>query len=613
MCGIGGIILYNGERVRPEVLEAMGNAMAYRGPDGHGIFSEGGVGLCHRRLAIIDVEGGVQPMRDGDLAIVYNGEVYNYQELQQEIGGEFKTESDTEVVLRAYRKWGIDCLSHFMGMFAFALYDPAERKVFLARDRVGIKPLYYAHNHEHLVFASELGALFRSGRVVPHVRPESVAEYLRHQYVPGARTFYSDAFKLLPGHYLELDIDTGRASTRCYWRLTAGIEERTEESWHEELDATLDTIMRMIVRSDVPFGCFLSGGTDSSLVAALMGRVLTEPVKTFTIGFAEEETSELPFAREAAERIGSDHWERVVSPVMAMDVIERLAGHFGEPFGDASAVPTWYVSREAAANVKMVLSGDGGDELFGGYTSYEQVFCKMQGPSHPLLMAILRRVARFVFFAGIRERLAARTITLRDCQDNARITFPDRDLKDLLQPGMPIPPVFRPRFRLNGTIDPLTRFMAEDVLTYLVDDVLTKVDRMSMAHSLEVRVPLLDHTLVELAFRVPSSLKLRLDAASGEVVTKYLLKRSAARFFPDPFLVRPKMGFGIPVVQWCRGPLAKAISEELADSSHPVYTWLSFKGTAALLKDFYGPRPDYVARLWFVFMMAVWARIVYRI
>ena len=393
MCGIAGIVNFaRGRAVEPARLRAMGDAMAHRGPDGDGIHVSGQVGFAHRRLAIIDPRGGQQPLvdRQSKAVITYNGEVYNYIETRREIGGEFESECDTEVVLRAWQRWGVNALERFRGMFAFALHDVAANKVFLVRDRVGIKPLYYRLTGEGVIFASEITAIAAAVESDLEVEPQAVSLYLRYGYVPTPRTIYRDVFKLEPGHILAIDVAGARVEKSRYWSVKSDIRPVGEAEALDELHELLKETTRLYVRSDVPFGAFLSGGVDSSLVTALMGEVLGDGVRSYSIGFDDQEYSELPYAVAAAERLHTAHRAEVMQPDLSLDHLEGIAAHFGEPFADSSALPTGLVSELASRDVKMVLSGDGGDELFAGYHSYTAVERRRGDRLLPLYKAVSR-------------------------------------------------------------------------------------------------------------------------------------------------------------------------------------------------------------------------------
>ncbi len=599
MCGIAGEVRFDGASVDITAVKAMSAALAHRGPDGDGLYHAGSVGLAHRRLSIIDPAGGAQPFMDdaAGLALTYNGEVYNYAEIRNELQDQpFRTDSDTEVVLRAYARWGIGCLARFRGMFAFALHDRRSGKLFLVRDRLGIKPLYYHATRHGVAFASELGALAGSGRFAGELDRAALASYLRFGYVPTPATIWRGVRKLEPGCFLEVDLASGGIAQHRYWQLSPRVRERVESEALEELDALLDEIVRLYVRSDVPFGAFLSGGVDSGLVSALMSRILDSPVRSFTIGFAEDSYSELPFAEQAANLIGARHTGAILSPELSRSLLERIAGRFGEPFADSSAIPTWLVSNLAAREVKMVLSGDGGDELFAGYNSYAAVYDAMtpRAPSSMWGSALARfgvrrdpaRVSwqrihhsqRDTFAAGTRARLMG---------GDGR---PDRDEDEMSRPA---------------GADPVSRCQYRDVGTYLLDDILTKVDRMSMDNSLEVRVPLLDHKLVEFAFGLPLDLKIG-RAADGSVETKRLLKRSAGRFYPRELTDRRKWGFGIPVHQWTNGPLKDLILDLLDSGAPRLAAHLDPAEVRKVVRDYYAGRGERIGEVWNLLSFRLW-------
>jgi len=618
MCGIVGVINLNREPARLQELEVMNQAIAHRGPDGDGFFVHENIGFAHRRLAIIDPRDGVQPFYSDDKSVVitYNGEVYNYVELRRELENEFPfhTQSDTEVVLKAYQKWGIACLERFRGMFAFAIYDQNRNKVFIVRDRVGIKPLYYYRNPQRLVFASEISAILKAEGVSHQIDENNISEFFRYQYVRAPRTMYRNMFKLEQGYYLEIDTLSGEVKKERYWHLPIDIQKRSEADWLEELNEVLDDTVRMCVRSDVPFGAFLSGGLDSSLVVAIMSKYLEQPVRTFSIGFNEEQHSELPYAAQASQIIGTNHFPKVVTPNLAEDILAKLVVHFGEPFGDSSAIPTYYVSQASREHVKMVLSGDGGDELFGGYNTYRSLYRILQKKKWRTLYADKIRGALGIPQIGLYSRI--NNNNYRELYNTSMQAFNERELRTFLRKDIPVQPSqddFEFESLGGENFDPITYFQAQDYKTYMVDDVLTKVDRMSMANSLEVRVPLLDHKVVELAFRMPLNLKLKLGRADfrNEIITKYILKKSAARFYPDSFLHRPKQGFGIPIIEWCQNDLKLLITEKLADRKNPIYEWVDFYPVCRLLGNFYTGHGGSEAQIWYLFMFSLWAEHVY--
>ena len=488
MCGVAGLFDAGGSLDRA-ALEAMIGALAHRGPDGAGVHIEGGVGLAHRRLSIIDPALGQQPfvIDGGALALSYNGEIYNYIELREELKDSytFTTDSDTEVLIAAYRHWGIGCLERFRGMFAFALYDRAAGKLHLVRDRLGIKPLYYWTDGHEAAFASELQALILHPRVPRRIDPTAVREFFARGCIGGARSIYAGVCKLAPGHRLEIDCRSGAAALTRYWQPRATPLALPESELLETVDAKLRETVHLYVRSDVPFGAFLSGGVDSSVVCALMARELKQPVESFSIAFRESRHSELPYAEEAARGLGLRFHPHLVEPQGSAQLFDRIATHFGEPFADSSAIPTYFVSHWAAQQVKMVLTGDGGDETFAGYDSYREAWADAQDPLGAARRFVAGALAPHLRGGRVGAGLAARSRSPWQKHLAARTIFDDARLDRLLrQPGAaidPAPPA--------ASSDPLLPWQIDDLEHYLPDDVLTKVDRMSMANSIELRVP----------------------------------------------------------------------------------------------------------------------------
>jgi asparagine synthase (glutamine-hydrolysing) len=595
MCGIAGIVRFDGAAPDMAALRRMAATLAHRGPDGEGFHVAGSVGFAHRRLAIIDPAGGAQPFVDAEsgMSLTYNGEVYNFVEIRRELGeGTFASGSDTEVVLRAWRRWGSGALERFRGMFAFALYDPRAGKVFLVRDRLGIKPLYYRVSRNGVVFASELGALLVGSEAPVEVDPDALSMYLRYGYVPTPRTIYAGIEKLEPAHYLEIDLATGGRTKHRYWQLEPRIWRGTEDEALEELDALLRDTVALYVRSDVAFGAFLSGGVDSSTVTALMGEVLSEPVRSFSIGFADATYSELPYAEEAAQRLGTIHHSARLEPAMSLGWLRSLAARFGEPFADSSCLPTWYVSQLAAREVKMVLSGDGGDELFAGYTSYPAVLERSDDESSSPLRSAWRRLL------GASSSMPSWVAVHHSQRD----TFTPAEREVLT--GQPAMPAEDEEIRAPATVDLVTRCQIRDLRTYLLDDILVKVDRMSMDNSLEVRVPLLDHKLVEFAFSLP--LEARLRHTGDKLVGKYLLKRVAERFFPRTFLDRPKWGFGIPIHGWLGGALRPLISDLLEGDATGLARLVDPEAARRVVRAYYAGEQGRAAQVWNLLALRLW-------
>ncbi len=579
MCGIFGAINLNGSDCAEidKVTTGIG-LMRHRGPDGHGVETAGPVSFGHARLSIIDLDLGKQPMQDhtGTGIITYNGEVYNFPEIRKDLektGRRFDTHSDTEVVLNACLEWGEDCLEHFRGMFSFACYDTGSGKALIARDRAGKKPLFYTTRNGTLFFSSEIEPLYRVAGPF-RINPEALDDYLYWQYIPAPRTIYRDVHCLPPAHYLAVDTKSGQIVRKRYWGLSFKEDRSLSfDDWLEELDCVLRESVRLRLVSDVPFGAFLSGGIDSSLVVGYMSDILNQPVKTFSIGFENADFSELQYAKQVAELCGTEHYTKIVK-VESLGILPLLVKHYGQPFADSSAIPTYYVSRMARENVKMVLSGDGGDENFAGYNTYEYV---VSGQVKKRQEKFGERLTRYAL--GLLGR--ARPIleqnsghSIFDLYSSVYKHFSSQE-RDLLYNERYASLVDneqsyrRSLLALQG--DTLvSRLQHLDILTYLPYDILTKVDIASMANSLEVRTPLLDHRLMEIAATIPASFKLREIHADGQTTydKKYILKALALKRFPKSVIERPKKGFGIPLGDWFAGGLREDVRGRLVNSKH---------------------------------------------
>lgn len=577
MCGIAGIIRRTGPAPDPSEIERMTAAIAHRGPDGVGLLRRDNVALGHRRLAIIDPELGHQPMSSGDetLWLTYNGEMYNYLELKEELrrkGHEFVTNSDTEVVIHAYQEWGAECVKKFRGMFAFGLADFRNRKLFIARDHFGIKPLYYRVGEGYLAFGSELAALREVDDAVPSGSLWALELYLRYQYIPTPHTIYRDVYKLPPAGYLLLDFDGGPVEPVKYWDINFRAEKgASARDWEEQADAVITDSVRAHLVADVPFGVFLSGGIDSSLVALKMSRILERPVQAFAIGFKEERYSELAFARQVAERCGIELHTKVVEDD-SLDFLPDLIAHYGEPFGDSSAVPTWHVSKLARERVPMVLSGDGGDEGFAGYGSYaywaerfplRRTFSDLRSPRASFYWA--RQAARTRIRSGSWHDLDEWQDTLYYVNEQSRRALWRAEHHALVGRGCEI---FEQADRRARRHDRVAYAQYLDFQTYLPCDILTKVDVASMYHGLEVRTPLIDLRVLDLAARLPLDMRMGRNGSS-EPVPKYLLKRILGRTFPREFIHRKKQGFAIPRDVWFLPgrPARKLLEAVLLDTS----------------------------------------------
>lgn len=574
----------------------MTKALAHRGPDGEGIELMGGTGLCHRRLAIIDLAGGRQPIsnEDGQVWVTFNGEIYNFRELRRQLiahGHQFRTNSDTEVIVHGYEQWGERCVDRFRGMFAFALVSNPEQKIFLARDHLGIKPLYYLINDRCVAFGSELQSL----RCVPGFPSEldlrAIDQYLCLQYIPAPKTAYRGVYKLPPGHSITFRFDGRTEGPREYWRVEFRPNHAwTEAEWLDRLDDVLRDSVRAHLVSDVPFGAFLSGGIDSSCVLAYMTQILNEPVRAFTIGFDEEEFSEVRYAEIAAGRWNASHRVEVVR-ADCLGLLPSLVKHYGEPFGDSSALPTYYLSRLARREVPMVLSGDGGDEAFGGYNDYstwrrwinqdDQPAWKQRAfpnrPSLPSWLALKQQTTRS-------QRRALWRPEYRDVVDQPLETF-------------------ERAFSAARGSTPAHIAQALDIHTYLPFSILTKVDTASMMHGLEVRTPLVDAKVFEFAATIPEDLSIARDGA-GQFAGKLLLKKLLQRYYPEDFVHRPKMGFGVPLQRWFApgGILHGEVRQRLSDPQSPLFALLRPEGVLEIV-DSGNPNP-----IWLLVFLDEWLR-----
>lgn len=590
--------------------------LRHRGPDDQGVFQRGSIGLGATRLSIIDLVTGHQPLcnETGSIWGTLNGEIYNYQELRDDLlarGHELRTRGDTEVLVHLYEEYGDDFVGRLHGMFALAIWDEPRRKLLIARDRLGIKPLFYATHNGALLWGSEIKAILHAG-MPRRVDPIALHDYLSFDYVPGPRTMFEGIRKLQAGHILCWD---GSLNVRRYWDVPGKLMALSDNV--EELAAQLRGLLEEAVResmvSDVPVGAFLSGGLDSSVVVALMSRIARDPVRTFAVGFQERSYNELPYARQVAEQYGTDHHEVVVEPKI-QDVIHAIVDHFDEPFADSSAVATYYVAEVARRHVKVVMSGDGGDEIFGGYTIYQA----------DRLANLYRRLPRFLSEGTIphivrripaSDRKMSWDLKLRRFVEHARrdpmaahgswrMIFTEEMKQRLYADGLGARhdslDLLRAHYDAYPRNDALNRYMYVDTKVSLVDDMLTKVDRMSMANSLEVRVPLLDHRLVEWMSQVPSSLKVR------GLSLKYLFKQVAYDLLPRTIVDRRKAGFHVPIPGWIKQELRPLIDEQLGEASLTRQGVFDPAYVRYLLQTHQAGRENYSRNIWGLLIFSLW-------
>jgi asparagine synthase (glutamine-hydrolysing) len=619
MCGIAGFVesssvrsSFDSESARA-LAHQMCEAIRHRGPDDEGMLVEPGVALAMRRLSIIDVATGRQPIsnENGRISVVFNGEIYNFRELRQSLqaaGHRFSTATDTEVIVHAYEHWGTDSFTRLRGMFALALLDRRDGSVVIARDRVGIKPLYYAPVDGRLYFGSEIKSLLCAPDLSRDLNLGALDHYLSFLYAPREESFFARIRKLPPGHLLTWR--SGAITVRPYWQPPAHETFRgSDADAVEQLQNVLTDAVRAHLVSDVPLGAFLSGGIDSSLVVALMARVSGARVKTFSIGFEQPEYDERAYARQVARAFDTDHHEDVVRPE-GVAVLERIVAHFDEPFGDTSALPTWYVSQLAAREVTVVLSGDGGDEMFGGYTRY--IPDARVTAVDRFAPAAIRRVAGAV---GARLPNGARGKRfLRHVARDARGRYVDAigfftaddkagllttDVRRRLSGGDPECRLIR-HFDRYAQLSWPSQMMRFDVETYLPEDILTKVDRMSMAHSIEARVPLLDNAVIDFASSLPAALKIR----GGR--RKHVLKEVAARFLPGELIDRRKQGFGVPLDVWFRGNLRELFADTLLSARSLQRGYFQPAFIRGLIHEHVSARRDHTFRLWQLLVFERW-------
>ena len=612
MCGIVGRLNFDGAPVDAVALTRARDSLSNRGPDGAGTWIDGAVGLAHRRLAVLDLsERGAQPMQDADgaLVVTYNGEIYNFRELRKELaaaGHRFATQTDTELILAAYREWGVDCLDRFNGMFAFGLWDGHRRRLWLARDRLGVKPLYYALDGRRVIFGSTLKAITAFADVPREISREATDLFFQMSYIPAPHSIYRAVRKLEPGTWLECAAD-GTVRAERYWSLisrgTSSAFSATDAA--DQLEALLDSSVRYRLISDVPVGAFLSGGIDSSTIVALMCRN-TDTVRTFTMGFAEAEFDESAHAREVARHLGTRHEELVLRPNDLLAIADEVPVHYDEPFADASAIPSLAIARLARTQVTVALSGDGGDELFAGYPYYRQLarldpWRQKAAFAAPLLRAMPALPLPHRAGMGVTALAQSSTSEMYAYMRGPLKTRRYRNITTGFAAGAA--DWFDARLASEVPAGALIeRYMDLDLRSYLVDDILVKVDRATMAYGLEARNPLLDYRVVEFARALPGRLH---SAAPGD---KQVLRQVLQRLLPAELFVRPKAGFSVPIRQWFRGPLAPALRDTLHEG------WLTSSGffrpgsIATLVEEHVSGRRNHENFLWANYAFEQWYR-----
>lgn len=621
MCGITGFVNASGDAVKRSILEAMNQAIIHRGPDEDGFYISENVGLAMRRLSIIDVAGGQQPIHNAGKTkwIVFNGEIYNYQSLRDDLekrGHEFDTKSDTEAVVHLYDEYGVDCLQYLRGMFAFAIWDETEKSLFLARDRVGKKPLLYSHQKNgDLIFGSEFQAVLKHPAISREVDNVAIDSYMSYLCVPAPETAFKQIRKVEPGHWLRWK--GGKIETKRYWQPDFSKKIKiTEEEAIEETTRILRESTRLRLISEVPLGAFLSGGVDSSAIVALMAQESDRPVKTFSIGFEEEDFSELKYAKRVADHVGAEYNEFIVRP-NALDIIPTLVEHYGEPYADSSAIPTYYVAKETRKYVTVALNGDGGDESFAGYERYvamltAETYGRLPNalrkllieapvsllPTSELKRSRLRDAKRFLRAANL-PRTERYFNWVSAFNGNSKTELYTRDFADAVSGHSAAALLDRWFTTANGT-GTLDATLLTDQMTYLPNDLLVKVDIASMANSLEARSPFLDHTLIEFAASLPENIKMR------GFETKSLLKKVAARLVPKDVVYRRKMGFGVPIGKWFRGEMKDFVRGVLLSERSLKRGIVKPEILERYVNEHTSASRDHSFQLWTLLMLELW-------
>ena len=615
MCGICGIFNFGTKApADTAALKRAAEAMAHRGPDDAGFHFDGELGLANRRLSIIDLPGGHQPLANEDqtIWITFNGEIYNYQDLRADLlsrGHQFRTSSDTETVVHLYEQYDLGCLERLRGMFAFALWDSRKRRLLLARDRLGVKPLFYRRESGRLVFASELRALRELGEQPLEIEPQSVYDFFGFRYIPAPNTFYRGVQKLLPGHYLLAD--SRGVTTHAYWDIPAEEESpRLAPAAAQEVLDLLRESVRLRLIADVPLGVFLSGGTDSGAVVALMAELGARPLRTFSVGFEDPAYSELPYARAVAQRYRTEHHELVVRAEQFRDELPRLVAFRDEPIAEPTDVALYLMSRLAAQSVKVVLAGEGGDELFAGYPKYAAD--RLAGLVSAFPQEVIRRLSEWLPYRQRRVKLALEALSIRNEAERSATwfaSFSRAERQDLFSPDFlaridPAHParVFASYLEKARQRSPLKRMLYADLKIWLPDNLLLRGDHMTMAASIEERVPFLDHKLVELAARLPTSL------LTKGFRTKVLLKQALRPYLSPEALRRRKVGFTVPVGDWFRNSLKSLVGDLLLSPEARSRDYFQAASVERFVREHFEGVRDRQKQLWALVNFELWAR-----
>ena len=616
MCGIAGVVyLKRDRRIEPDVLKRMADVIRHRGPDDEGYYIQQNVGLAFRRLSIIDLSTGHQPLsnHDDSIHLIFNGEIYNYQEHREALkqkGYQFKTTTDTEVILHLYEEYGTKCLQYLRGMFAFAIWDSNKQQLFCARDRFGIKPFYYYADKEKFVFGSEIKSILKEGGIDTTLSYEALNSFFAFGYITSDRAIYEKIKKLQPAHYLLLSFkDKTEIQITRYWQIEFEPDySKSERQWVEEIDATLFETVKLHMISDVPLGAFLSGGIDSSSVVAAMAKTSNRQIETFSIGFRQEKYSELKHAREIAKKCNCKHHEEIVDPE-SISLLPKLVRAYDEPFADPSVIPTYYVSKFAREYVTVALSGDGGDELFAGYNIYPYL---QKIYKYNLAPPLVNKMVWGNVNKLIPQAIRGKTLTYFLSQNRNHLgahlcIWPTDERKKLILSNgsygyTNAPEIFKEKLLAKGRKnDFLSNHLHLDMETYMVDDILTKVDRASMINSLEVRVPLLDHKFAELTFRIPSTLKLK------GTEQKYIFKQAIKNVMPE-IIGRPKTGFGVPLSLWFKEGLKEYVNDTLFGSRPLLSDYLDWNYIKSMTTRDKDGMEKFSSRIWSLLWFEEWLK-----
>ena len=611
MCGIAGIVRADGKAVIKEEIQSLINYQKHRGPDGEGIWLKGNIALGHRRLSIIDIEGGAQPFKseDGTRIIVYNGEIYNYLELKKELaekGAKFRTRSDTEVVLWAYQIWGQDCCRHLRGMFAFAIVDMIKQKIFIARDHFGIKPVVYYYDNHNFAFASEIQALKTLPFFSNELSGTQIDKFLCLQYIPAPDSIFEHVKKMLPGTYMEIGFDGKIINVQQYYKIP--IDRRKCELSEEESIAEFDCVLRESVRhhtiSDVPVGCYLSGGIDSTLMAIYMAENSTRPIDTFSIGFTNDNNSDLPYAKWAAQVLGTNHHLEILQPD-TLNVLDELVPIFGEPYGESVIIPYYYLAKMTARSVKVTLTGDGGDEIFCGYPTYAEwsrrlnnvpsVTHRVEQETRNLIRRVLGRRRQILYWKQTPDNW---TSIINFFNHDERVALWKEDYRNSVNYGIQ---EIEDVMRLTENLHPLRQVQLTDIKTYLANDILVNSDISTMWHGVEARTPIIDSKVVEFAMKIPVDYNVGYFKEYG-LQYKLLLKKLLLKRFPESFVFRPKRGFSSPLRTWLFDGenISNKLIERIRDPQARIFEYFNYCVVESIIQN------KNANQIWLLLVLEYW-------